>query len=436
MNWLDIAAAAVPLAAVYGGTFAYQRTPRARVARALNDVGLTHYMHVKHAHDGGPYGVLTADINTVMPIEKWWDYAPKIAQQLNRHTPLITPRDKGVRLQFLPAGDNPDMTALTTWDTPNPQATPNLRGLPIARDPYGNTWRMPVLGAHWLVLGATGSGKGSVIWFLITGLAPAIRAGTVKLWGVDPKGGVELGFGEVMFDRLVYNGADPAAWETNLAALFAAARTAMDARLERMRGTSRLHEPTPDEPLIVLVVDEFLTLTLGIADRTLKTQSERDLIMVLSKGRAAGVTVIACAQLAQKDALSANLRDLFPYRVGLRMTDAEQARMALGGDAVRNGAECHRIPDTRPGAAYIVGEKGRPRAVRFPWTSDTRILEIAREYRNRPTRRTAPEDGPSKKDTILALHAAHPEWEPTRIAQEAGCSDRWVRQIIRKAATT
>ena len=55
MNLLDIAAAAVPLAAVYGGTWAYQRTPRARVARALNDVGLTHYMHVKHARDGGPF---------------------------------------------------------------------------------------------------------------------------------------------------------------------------------------------------------------------------------------------------------------------------------------------------------------------------------------------------------------------------------------------
>ena len=33
-------------------------------------------------------------------------------------------------------------------------------------------WMLPVLGQHLLVAGATGAGKGSVLWSLIAGLAP------------------------------------------------------------------------------------------------------------------------------------------------------------------------------------------------------------------------------------------------------------------------
>ncbi len=452
MNLLDIAAAAVPLAAVYGGTFVYSRTARARVSRALTAIGLTHDMHVKSAADGGPYGVLTADVNTVMPIDLWRARAPELAKELSRHTPKITRRTGGVRLQFLPApagaeAPPPEMLSLTAWDSTPPKTPPTLRGLPVARDAYGNTWRMPVLGAHWLILGATGSGKGSVMWALINQLAPHVHDGTVQLWGIDPKGGVELGYGEPLFTRLAYNGADAAAWETDLSRLLADARQAMDARLERMRGTSRLHTPTTAEPLIVLIVDEFLTLTLGIADRNIKQQIDRDLTMILSKGRAPGVTVIACAQLAQKDALSAGIRDLFPYRVGLRMTDAEQARMALGSDAVRKGAECHRIPDNRPGAAYVVAESGYPAAVRFPWTSDEQITSLARRYGRKPARLVIPAGDPptlklpvvpaptpepepeTSEEIIRRLLTEEPHLTQAEMARQAGCSDRYVRKI-------
>ena len=40
--------------------------------------------------------------------------------------------------------------------------------------------------------GATGSGKGSVIWSIIGGLVDKIAAGLVELWVVDPNGGMEL----------------------------------------------------------------------------------------------------------------------------------------------------------------------------------------------------------------------------------------------------
>jgi integrase len=39
----------------------------------------------------------------------------------------------------------------------------------------GEPWELRVLGTHLLIAGATGSGKGPVLWSLLRGLAPAIR---------------------------------------------------------------------------------------------------------------------------------------------------------------------------------------------------------------------------------------------------------------------
>ena len=51
-----------------------------------------------------------------------------------------------------------------------------------------------------LIAGATGSGKGSVIWSLIRALLPAIASGWVQVWALDPKR-MELSFGRALFHR-------------------------------------------------------------------------------------------------------------------------------------------------------------------------------------------------------------------------------------------
>jgi len=71
----------------------------------------------------------------------------------------------------------------------------------------GRWWRLPVFGQHILIAGATGSGKGSVVWSLIAAVAPAIRAGWVRLWVIDPKGGMEFGRGAALFTGFAYDNA-------------------------------------------------------------------------------------------------------------------------------------------------------------------------------------------------------------------------------------
>ena len=73
--------------------------------------------------------------------------------------------------------------------------------------------------------------------------------------------------------------------------------------------------------------------------------------LLLSQGRAVGVSVIAAVQDPSKDVLP--IRQLFSIRVGLRMTESTQTTMVLGAAAREAGAVCDHIPTSTPGVAYV-----------------------------------------------------------------------------------
>ena len=72
--------------------------------------------------------------------------------------------------------------------------------LPVGRCEDGTPWLLRLLGTHVLIAGATGAGKGSVIWSLIRALLPGICTGWVRVWACDPKR-MELSFGRDLFAR-------------------------------------------------------------------------------------------------------------------------------------------------------------------------------------------------------------------------------------------
>lgn len=254
---------------------------------------------------------------------------------------------------------------------------PDLRDLPIGVLEDGRPWTVQLAGSHLLVAGATGSGKGSVIWSLIRAAAPAVHDGTVQLWCVDPKGGMELAAGEPMFSRFAYD--DPA----GMADVLDEAVELLHARAQNMRSERRRkHRPTAVEPLIVVVVDELAFLTAYMPDRELRKRITNALSVLLSKGRAVGFVVVAALQDPRKEV--APIRDLFPLRVALRLTEAEQSRIVLGPGAHERGAECERIPVSLPGVGYVVLD-GLPNPVRAraAWVTDDEIAAMADRYRAR-----------------------------------------------------
>lgn len=248
-----------------------------------------------------------------------------------------------------------------------------LNGLQVGLREDGQLYRLRLLGTHVLVVGATGSGKGSVLWSIIIQLIPAVCSGTVRIWGLDPKGGMELAAGAAVFDRFVHGDADsPRGFEEAFAEVLEDAVVIMRRRQTVLRGVTRLHTPTTAEPFLVILVDELAALTGYVNDRELKRRIGNALALLLSQGRAVGVTVVAAVQDPRKETIPA--RDLFPTRIGLRLNEAEQVHFVLGLGARDRGARCDAIPDTLPGVGYVqVDGIAEPIRVRFAHVTDDHI---------------------------------------------------------------
>jgi S-DNA-T family DNA segregation ATPase FtsK/SpoIIIE len=289
-------------------------------------------------------------------------------------------------------------------------AEPDLLDLAIGVLEDGRPWTVQVAGSHLLVAGATGSGKGSVVWSLIRAMAPCIHDGTVQVWAADPKGGMELGPGAPMFTRFAYD--TPA----GMADLFDQAVEAMDERKQRMQAEGRRkHTPTAVEPLVVVVVDEMAFLTAYMPDRDLRKRITNSLAVLLTQGRAVGFVVVAALQDPRKEV--AALRDLFPRRIALRLTEPEQTRLVLGPGAHERGAECENVPESLPGVGFqVIDGLAHPIKARAGWVTDEDIAAMVEQY---PARRgnvidttATPGDGPWSDSTVIDLPARRPAEEP------------------------
>src|SRR6202165_4960454 len=258
---------------------------------------------------------------------------------------------------------------------PRPQASANvdLSAVPVGITDTRQWWRVPVLGHHLLIAGATGAGKGSVLWSLIAALGPCIKTGQVRLCVIDPKGGMELGAGAALFSAVSQDATD-----TTLDVLRKLV-TVMHARANRLRGHTRLHTPTPSEPLFVVIIDAIAALTAYVTDRKIRTEIEHLLGLLLSQGRAVGISVVAAIQDPSKDTLP--VRQLFTVRIGLRLTEASQTAMVLGQGARDAGAECDLIADTTPGVGYVmIDGTAQPQRVRAFHVTDANITDLTTRF--------------------------------------------------------
>lgn len=250
---------------------------------------------------------------------------------------------------------------------------PDLAGLPVGLAETGRPLLLRLLGTHLLIAGATGAGKASVIWAILRALAGGIRSGVVQVWGVDPKGGMELAMGRSLFTRLEY--ANPA----GMVELLEAAVAIMRQRQARLAGLVRLHQPSRSDPLIVVLVDEIAGLTAYLTDKDLKDRIGAALGLLLSQGRALGVIVVGAVQDPRKEVVE--LRNLFPTRIALRLTEAREVNMAMGDGMRERGALADQIPATLPGVGYVsVAGQPEPARVRFSWISDDDIRDLTTFY--------------------------------------------------------
>lgn len=235
------------------------------------------------------------------------------------------------------------------------------------RTEYGTDWTVSLRGSHTLVAGATGAGKGSVLWAPIRSIAPAIRDGLVRVSGIDPKG-MELAYGRGLFHRYAVTAKDALAVLDDLIA-------GMDARKAEHAGKVRTVPISRDNPLEVLEFDEIGALTKYVGDRKTREQITERIALLTTQGRALGYTVRGYVQEPTKDTVP--VRDLFPRRICLRVAAKSHVAMVLGDQAYDRGAWANRIGETEAGVGYLFGEGIRePLRVRAGWVSDDQIKQL------------------------------------------------------------
>ena len=299
-------------------------------------------------------------------VEDWGKATARLCQTFGAHDARVRSvpgRPHEVELWFL-ISDPLDAVVEPQQD----QVPVDLAALPVGRREDGEVYHLPLLGSHVLLVGATGAGKSSVIWSVIDQLAPAIADGTVKCWGLDPKG-MELSAGAALFDRMAYESPE------DYAELLEDAVLVMRERQAALRGVTRVHQPTKAEPLIVVLIDELAALSY-VNDRDVRRRIENALGLLLSQGRAVGVSVVGAVQDPRKEVLPS--RDLFPVRVCLRVVEAEQVRLVLGPGARDRGARADEISYSLPGVGFVqVDGVAEPVRVRFAYVSDDHIRTLA-----------------------------------------------------------
>ncbi|WP_406235323.1 FtsK/SpoIIIE domain-containing protein [Nocardia sp. NBC_01009] len=264
-------------------------------------------------------------------------------------------------------------------DVPVPMEVPDhvdLEAVTAGVFEDGQSWTVPIQGRHILVAGGMGAGKSSLLWSLVNGIGPAIRSGRVELRVIDPKGGMELGYLEPLCTRFACTG------EEEMVGLLEETVKDLQEATQRYRGKVRKPVPTPQNPLVVTIIDEAATLS-AFSTPKMQQRFEQAHGLLLSQGRAPLYSVIETVIDPSKE--NVPQRQLLPYRVGMRMDEAGQVAMIHGQGARNRGSYCDRIPHSTPGVCYVQedGKAGFSRARAFMVT-DADVDRIVAQYKPVP----------------------------------------------------
>ncbi|MCX4663482.1 FtsK/SpoIIIE domain-containing protein [Streptomyces uncialis] len=269
------------------------------------------------------------------------------------------------------------ITAVTvdplTGKAPAPQSSGLLTDLQIGRNEDGEPWVIDLRTCpHWLITGATQSGKSTCLTALVASLARQ----PVALVGIDLKGGLELGPVSARFSGLA----------TSREGAVDLLRTVMEEIVRRAdtcrtAGVKSVWDLAVPPPPLVLLVDELAELYLSDgtrADRDTAEQAGTLLLRVVQLGAGVGVHAVVAGQRVGSDigprvtALRAQLGGRIAHR-----GDAGSVEMTLGDLSPDAVVAAQSIAHGDRGIAIVADGAGWMR-VRSRLVTPEEIREIRR----------------------------------------------------------
>ena len=136
-------------------------------------------------------------------------------------------------------------------------------------------------------------------------------------------------------------------------------------------------EPGGEFGLHVVAIDELAFYMRGGKrdERNELTETLRDLI---SRGRAAGIIVIAATQKPSNEIIPTFVRDLFSFRMALRCTTPEASDTVLGQGWASQGYSASTLDPTARGVGFLLAEGAVPVKIRTHYLADDDIAALAK----------------------------------------------------------
>lgn len=233
--------------------------------------------------------------------------------------------------------------------------------VPLGLDSDGREVTVTLPGHNLLLGGEPGAGKSGTISMLV---AAAALDPSVSVWLMDgklvelaPWAPIAAGFaGTDITEAIVMLRSLSQVVDERYAALLAEGKRKVDR----------------DKGLHVVVCDElahYLTWPEKKA-RDAFTDGLRDLV---SRGRAAGVIVIAATQKPGSEVVPTSLRDLFGYRAAMRCSTSAASDTILGSGWATQGYSAGTIDPGLRGVGYLLHESGVPVRLRTHWLDDNDV---------------------------------------------------------------
>lgn len=286
---------------------------------------------------------------------------PAIESALGTHRGAVrvypTPDDLANRFELRVLNSDPHADAIN-WPGPAVQSVTE----PFDLGPFEDAAPAKVLflRRHVLLGGVSGSGKSGGLNVIMGNLA-ACR--DVVIWAVDLKRGMELGPWAPCLARLAVTPA-----ETRV--LLADAVTVLEARAEQLaeRGL-RTWEPTPDEPALVIIVDEYAELAENAAAAVPDADS------IARRGRAVAVNLIAATQRPTQQAMGQGaLRSQMDVRICFRVRERRDVDLILGQGMLAAHWNAHSL--NAPGKFLVSApEHTSPRRARAYLLTDEAVRD-------------------------------------------------------------
>ncbi|MEV6302425.1 FtsK/SpoIIIE domain-containing protein, partial [Actinoplanes sp. NPDC051861] len=225
--------------------------------------------------------------------------------------------------------------------------------------------RIPLLRRHALIGGTTDSGKSGVLNVVLGNL---VACEDVVLWGIDLKGGMELRPWAPCLARL-------ATTPDEATQLLADAVSVLDARAHASsHDNTRVWEPSPKAPALVIVIDEYAELADTAPAAVIHAES------IARRGRAVAVDLLAATQRPTQKAMGGGaLRSQMSVRVCLRVRERRDVDLILDKGMLTAGWHAHSLD--APGKFYVLADgHNQPRRARAYLVTDDHVRDTVTRY--------------------------------------------------------